>query len=245
MLVDGSARRHRRARVGRGHRAGARPPGRRRSCGAPSRRPASRRWRAHAGVPVVNALTDDFHPCQLLADLLTVREHKGGLAGPDRGLRRRRRLQHGATPSCSPARPPGMHVRVSAPGRLRSPTRPWSRRAAGDRGDHRRLGDARARPARGRRRRRRRRHRHLGLDGQGGRGRRRGRRPFAPTRVDRRRCWPAPPGRDRAALPAGLPRQGDRRRGASTVRRAWCGTRPRTAGTPRRRCSPGCWRSRR
>ena len=35
----------------------------------------------HAGVPVVNALTDDFHPCQLLADLLTVREHKGDLAG--------------------------------------------------------------------------------------------------------------------------------------------------------------------
>jgi ornithine carbamoyltransferase len=36
---------------------------------------------AHAGVPVVNALTDDFHPCQLLADLLTVREHKGTLRG--------------------------------------------------------------------------------------------------------------------------------------------------------------------
>ncbi len=36
---------------------------------------------AHAGVPVVNALTDEFHPCQLLADLLTVQEHKGGLAG--------------------------------------------------------------------------------------------------------------------------------------------------------------------
>jgi ornithine carbamoyltransferase len=36
---------------------------------------------AHAGVPVVNALTDDFHPCQVLADLLTVREHKGRLAG--------------------------------------------------------------------------------------------------------------------------------------------------------------------
>ena len=35
----------------------------------------------HAGVPVVNALTDDFHPCQLIADLLTVREHKGDLAG--------------------------------------------------------------------------------------------------------------------------------------------------------------------
>ncbi|MDX6373195.1 MAG: ornithine carbamoyltransferase, partial [Nocardioidaceae bacterium] len=35
----------------------------------------------HAGVPVVNALTDEFHPCQLLADLLTVREHLGELAG--------------------------------------------------------------------------------------------------------------------------------------------------------------------
>jgi len=36
----------------------------------------------YAGVPVVNALTDDFHPCQLLADLQTVREHKGELPGP-------------------------------------------------------------------------------------------------------------------------------------------------------------------
>ena len=35
----------------------------------------------YAGVPVVNALTDDFHPCQLLADLLTVQEHRGSLAG--------------------------------------------------------------------------------------------------------------------------------------------------------------------
>jgi ornithine carbamoyltransferase len=35
----------------------------------------------HSGVPVVNALTDEFHPCQLIADLLTVREHKGTLAG--------------------------------------------------------------------------------------------------------------------------------------------------------------------
>ena len=35
----------------------------------------------HAGVPVVNALTDQFHPCQLLADLLTIAEHRGTLAG--------------------------------------------------------------------------------------------------------------------------------------------------------------------
>lgn len=32
-------------------------------------------------VPVINALSDKFHPCQLLADLLTIREHKGELAG--------------------------------------------------------------------------------------------------------------------------------------------------------------------
>ena len=32
-------------------------------------------------VPVVNALTDEFHPCQILADLQTVREHKKALAG--------------------------------------------------------------------------------------------------------------------------------------------------------------------
>jgi ornithine carbamoyltransferase len=36
---------------------------------------------AHSTVPVVNALTDQFHPCQGLADLLTIREHKGTLAG--------------------------------------------------------------------------------------------------------------------------------------------------------------------
>jgi ornithine carbamoyltransferase len=36
---------------------------------------------AHAGVPVVNALTDDYHPCQVLADLLTVLEAKGTTAG--------------------------------------------------------------------------------------------------------------------------------------------------------------------
>jgi len=36
---------------------------------------------AASAVPVVNALTDEFHPCQLLADLLTVRQQHGRLAG--------------------------------------------------------------------------------------------------------------------------------------------------------------------
>ncbi|RKD33144.1 ornithine carbamoyltransferase [Thermohalobacter berrensis] len=35
----------------------------------------------HAGVPVWNGLTDKFHPTQVLADLLTIKEHKGYLKG--------------------------------------------------------------------------------------------------------------------------------------------------------------------
>ena len=35
----------------------------------------------HAGVPVWNGLTDEFHPTQILADFLTIREHCGGLKG--------------------------------------------------------------------------------------------------------------------------------------------------------------------
>jgi ornithine carbamoyltransferase len=35
----------------------------------------------HATVPVINALTDEHHPCQVLADLMTVREHFGRLKG--------------------------------------------------------------------------------------------------------------------------------------------------------------------
>jgi ornithine carbamoyltransferase len=34
-----------------------------------------------ATVPVINALTDEFHPCQVLADLQTIRAHLGSLAG--------------------------------------------------------------------------------------------------------------------------------------------------------------------
>ncbi|WP_420097621.1 ornithine carbamoyltransferase, partial [Brevibacterium sediminis] len=35
----------------------------------------------HSSVPVINSLSDDFHPCQILADLLTIREHRGDVAG--------------------------------------------------------------------------------------------------------------------------------------------------------------------
>jgi len=39
------------------------------------------RMAAGATVPIVNALSDEFHPCQVLADLQTLQERKGKLAG--------------------------------------------------------------------------------------------------------------------------------------------------------------------
>jgi len=66
-------------------------------------------------VPVVNALSDDFHPCQLLADLLTIREHKGKLAGLTVTF-----LGDGASNMAQSyvlaGVTAGMHVRVASPG---------------------------------------------------------------------------------------------------------------------------------
>jgi len=39
------------------------------------------RFAAHSSVPVINALTDDYHPCQLLADMQTFQEARGSIAG--------------------------------------------------------------------------------------------------------------------------------------------------------------------
>ncbi|MFT4009235.1 MAG: ornithine carbamoyltransferase [Nocardioidaceae bacterium] len=69
---------------------------------------------AYAGVPVVNALTDEFHPCQVLADLLTIMEHRGSLAGQrltflgDTACN----MAHSYLLGCATA---GMHVVVSGP----------------------------------------------------------------------------------------------------------------------------------
>lgn len=35
----------------------------------------------YSSVPVINALTDDYHPCQLLADMMTYQEHRGDIQG--------------------------------------------------------------------------------------------------------------------------------------------------------------------
>src|SRR5690625_1065715 len=34
-----------------------------------------------ADIPVINALTDDTHPCQIMADIMTYEEHRGPIAG--------------------------------------------------------------------------------------------------------------------------------------------------------------------
>jgi ornithine carbamoyltransferase len=65
-------------------------------------------------VPVVNALTDEFHPCQILADLLTVTEHKGPLPGLTLAYvgDGANNMAHSYLLGCALA---GMHVRVGAP----------------------------------------------------------------------------------------------------------------------------------
>jgi ornithine carbamoyltransferase len=67
-----------------------------------------------ATVPVINALTDQFHPCQVLADLQTIRAHYGSLAGrvltflgDGASNMAHSYLLGGATA--------GMHVRIGAP----------------------------------------------------------------------------------------------------------------------------------
>ncbi len=39
------------------------------------------RFAQHSRVPVINGLTDEYHPCQILADIFTFMEHRGGISG--------------------------------------------------------------------------------------------------------------------------------------------------------------------
>ncbi len=39
------------------------------------------RFAAHSRVPVINGLTNEYHPCQILADIFTFLEHRGPIAG--------------------------------------------------------------------------------------------------------------------------------------------------------------------
>lgn len=69
---------------------------------------------AHSAIPVINALTDDYHPCQVLADLQTIRENKGKTVdlvmtylGDAANNMANSYLLGGATA--------GMHVRIAGP----------------------------------------------------------------------------------------------------------------------------------
>ncbi len=72
---------------------------------------------AHASVPVVNALSDRFHPCQILADLQTVRERRGPLTGLSVAYLGdgANNMAHSYLLGCATA---GMSIRVGAPSGL-------------------------------------------------------------------------------------------------------------------------------
>jgi ornithine carbamoyltransferase len=69
---------------------------------------------ANSSVPVINSLSDDYHPCQLLADLMTVQEHKGRTAGLNIAYigDAANNMANSYLVACALA---GMHVRVAAP----------------------------------------------------------------------------------------------------------------------------------
>lgn len=68
----------------------------------------------NSSIPVVNALTDDYHPCQLLADLQTIREYKGATQGLTLTYLgdAANNMANSYLLSCATA---GMHVRIAGP----------------------------------------------------------------------------------------------------------------------------------
>ena len=174
---------------------------------------------AAAEVPVVNALTPLHHPCQALADLLTLRERFGELDGL--------RLAYVGDGN-NVARSLAIARRA---GRGRGRRRGARRLPAG--GGPR--GEADRRPARRRRRRRRALHRRLGQHGRRGGGRAPPRRPGAVPA--RRRPARRRQGRARSSSTACPPTRARRSPPTSSTASApRSGTRPRTACTRRRRC---------
>ena len=125
VVVDGRSTQLGREETLRGHRQGVVPL--RRSHRVADLRPgaARPRWPPARRVPVVNALSDEFHPCQVLADLQTLAERKGALNGlrlsyfGDGANNMAHSLMLGGVTA-------GIDVTIAAPDRLR--TRPGVRR---------------------------------------------------------------------------------------------------------------------
>ena len=82
------------------------------------------RFAANSRVPVINGLTNEFHPCQILADLFTFIEHRGDVNKPLDCLKGKsggvggRRQQHGQYLVAS-SRPLGLHGTCQHAQRLR------------------------------------------------------------------------------------------------------------------------------
>lgn len=85
----------------------------------------------YAEIPVINALTDQFHPCQVLADLLTIQENFGQLAGLTLAYcGDGNNVAHSLLLGCAMS---GIHIRVATPpvtsrmGRWWQKHKPWPR----------------------------------------------------------------------------------------------------------------------
>ena len=188
-------------------------------------------------MPVVNSLSDFEHPCQALADLLTIRERRGSLAGGiltyvgDGNNVAHSLLLAGAKAA--------MHVRVATPAGFAPIPQvvDRAREIAAETGGSDR--DRRTIPSR----------RPRGADvlytdvwasmGQEEEATERA-LVFQPFQLDERLIDAASPRCAGHALPAGAPRRGDRRRRRSTGRMPSSSIRRRTGCTRRRRCWSSC-----
>ena len=153
----------------------------------------------YSGIPTVNALTDEEHPCQILADIFTFQEKRGADPGQGGGVHRGRGLQcAGVLDFCGGEA--GFELRVASPKKYQ-PGAEILRRAGGKVVLHgRRAGGGAGRGFAL--------HGCVGFDGEGGGGG----GAFAGTGGlpnQRERGEAGPAGRAGDALPAGLSREGN------------------------------------